>query len=447
MSAPTPDLTADEATAIAVEAYTYLYPLVTMEVSRRQLCSSPAGGKPGHGPMGAFTHIREFPTADFKEVVRPNFDTLYSSAWLDVGDEPWIVSAPASDGRYFLLPMLDMWSDVFAAPGTRTSGTGAVRVAICDPGWRGELPDGVERIDSPTPGVWIVGRTQTNGPADYPAVQTFQDQLEVVPLSAHGGGSYEPTVVDLDGVDPETPPLDQVNAMSGVDYFASGLGLMARHRPHATDWGTVARMRRLGLVPGEPLDPARLTHEARAAVDAAPATALGVLATQFPRLAPVVDGWMNITDTMGVYGNFYLKRAVVAMVGLGANQPEDAIYPVLETDADGQPLDGANRYVVHFDADHLPPVDAFWSITMYDEHGFQVANEIDRYAIGDRDDLTFGADGSLDILIQPDDPGPDHVSNWLPSIPGPVGITMRLYAPQAAALEGRWTPPPVTRVA
>lgn len=447
MSAPTDDLTADEANAIAVEAYTYLYPLVTMEVSRRQLCSSPAGGKPGHGPMGAFTHIREFPTADFKEVVRPNFDTLYSSAWLDVGDEPWIVTAPASDGRYFLLPMVDMWSDVFAAPGTRTSGTGPVSVAICDPGWTGELPDGVERIDSPTPGVWIVGRTQTNGPADYPAVQDFQDQLAVVPLSAVGGGSYEPTVVDLDGIDPETPPLDQVNAMSGVDYFTRGLGLMARHRPHATDWGMVARMRRLGLVPGEPLDPAGLSEVARAAVDAAPATALGVLATQFPRLAPVVNGWMNITDTMGVYGNFYVKRAVIAMVGLGANQPEDAIYPILETDADGQALDGANRYVLHFDADRLPPVDAFWSVTMYDEHGFQVANEIDRYAIGDRDDLTFNTDGSLDILIQPDNPGPDHVGNWLPSVAGPVGITMRLYAPRADALEGRWTPPPVTKVA
>jgi hypothetical protein len=440
------DLSADEANAIAVEAYTYLYPLVTMEVTRRQLCSSPVGVKAGHGPMGAFTHIREFPTAEFREVVRPNFDTLYSSAWLDVGDEPWIVSAPASAGRYFLLPMIDMWSDVFAAPGTRTSGDGPVQVAICDPRWSGELPDGVERIDSPTPGVWIVGRTQTNGPADYPAVHAFQDQLSIVPLSAWGGGTHEPTVVDLDGVDATTPPLDQVNAMSGTDFFSMGLELMGRHRPHVTDWSTVARMRRLGLVPGAAVDPAALPETARAALDAAPASALADLGTQFPRLAPVVSGWMNITDTMGVYGNFYLKRAVVAMVGLGANQPEDAIYPVLEVDADGQPLDGANRYVMHFDADGLPPVNAFWSITMYDEHGFQVPNEIDRFAIGDRDELTFGADGSLDILIQPDNPGPEHVGNWLPSVPGPVGITMRLYAPRPAALDGTWTPPPVAKV-
>lgn len=438
------ELTAAQAHAVAVEAYTYLYPIVTMDVSRRQMCSTPAGERPGRGPMGAFTHIRAFPTADFKEVVRPNFDTLYSSAWLDVTDEPWIVSAPASGDRYFLLPVLDMWTDVFASPGTRTSGSGALSFAICRPHWSGELPDGVERIDAPTPTVWMIGRTQTNGPDDYEAVRAFQDQLSVTPLSAWGAEPPAPTLVDLGGIDAATPPLDQVNAMSGVDFFSLGLALMERHGPHATDWGTVARMRRLGLVPGADLT--QLPADARAAVDEAPAAALAVLGAQFPRLAPVVSGWMSLTDTMGVYGNFYVKRAVVAMVGLGANQPEDAIYPVLEVDADGDPLDGANRYVIHFDAGALPPVDAFWSITMYDEHGFQVANEIDRYAIGDRDDLTFGADGSLDIYLQPDNPGPDRVGNWLPSAPGPLGVTMRLYAPRPAALEGTWTPPPVRKV-
>jgi hypothetical protein len=439
------DLTAEQAQAVAVEAYVYLYPLVTMDVTRRQLCSSAAGVRPGHGPMGAFTHIREFPTADFREVVRPNFDTLYSSAWLDLGDEPWVISAPDSAGRYHLLPILDMWTDVFASPGTRTSGNGPLRIALCPSGWSGELPEGVERIDAPTPTVWIIGRTQTDGPEDYPAVRSFQDQLMITPLSAWGDTPPEPRIVELDGVDPVEPPLDQVNAMSGADFFSLGTALMARHRPHATDWGVVARMRRLGLVPGAPVDLDRLPDAARTAIESAPAQALATLGTQFPRLAPVVSGWMNITETMGVYGNHYVKRAVVAMVGLGANQPEDAIYPVLEVDADGQPLDGANRYVLHFDAADLPPVDAFWSITMYDAHGFQVPNEIDRYAIGDRDHLVFNDDGSLDLYLQPDNPGPDRVANWLPSVPGQVGVTMRLYAPQPAALDGTWTPPPVRR--
>lgn len=446
MTPPDTDLTAEQAAAIAVEAYVYLYPLVTMEVSRRQLCSSPAGVRPGRGPMGAFTHIREFPSADFKEVVRPNFDTLYSSAWLDLSAEPVIITAPAAGDRYFLLPMLDMWTDVFACPGSRTSGNRPLQLALCTPEWSGELPAGVERIDAPTPTVWMIGRTQTNGPADYENVHAFQDQLGITPLSAWGGDAPVQAPVDLDGVDPGIPPLDQVNAMSGADFFARGLALMARHRPHATDWSTVTRMARLGLIAGDGFDASTLSPVAQAAIAAAPPAALATLGTQFPRLAPVVDGWMSLTDTMGVYGNFYVKRAVVSMVGLGANQPEDAIYPVLQHDADGQPLDGANRYVVHFDAGALPPVDAFWSITMYDAHGFQVANELDRFAIGDRDALTFNADGSLDIHLQPDNPGPDKVGNWLPSQPGPLGVTMRLYEPQPAALDGTWTPPPVRKV-
>jgi hypothetical protein len=362
-----------------------------------------------------------------------------------VNREPWIVSAPASGGRYFLLPMLDMWTDVFASPGTRTSGSGPVRVALCPPGWTGELPDGVERIDAPTPIVWIIGRTQTNGPADFDAVREFQDQLELTPLSAIGGAAPVPTLVDLGGIDPDTPPLDQVNAMSSREFFALGLELMSRHVPHPTDWGTVARMRRLGLEAGAGFSVDAMTADAVAALDAAPATALATLGTQFPRLAPVINGWMSITDTMGVYGNFYVKRAVVSMVGLGANQPEDAIYPVLQHDADGEPLDGANAYLIHFPAGELPPVNAFWSVTMYDAHGFQVPNEIDRFAIGDRDDLTFNDDGSLDLYLQPDNPGPQRVSNWLPSIPGPLGVTMRLYAPRATALDGTWTPPSVAR--
>jgi hypothetical protein len=439
-------ITTEEAEAIAVEAYVYLYPLVTMEMTRRQMTSGAPGARTGRGPMGAFTHVTAFPTAEFKDVVRPNFDTLYSAAWVDISAEPVIVSAPAAGDRYYLLPCLDMWTDVFASPGSRTSGNAPIDFALCSPGWSGSLPDGVERIDAPTPIAWIVGRTQTNGPDDYPAVQAFQRQLRIVPLSSWGSEPPTPPVIDDPTIDQETPPLDQVNAMSAADYFALGAQLMGVHPPHLTDWSTVARMRRLGIEPGEPLDLASLSADARTAVEQAPQRALATLATQFPHLAPAVNGWMSIHDTMGVYGNFYVKRAVVAMVGLGANQPEDAIYPVLLTDADGSPLDGANRYVIHMDADELPPVDAFWSVTMYDAAGFQVANEIDRYAIGDRDALRFNDDGSLDLYLQTDNPGPDRIDNWLPTTEGTLGVTMRLYRPRPEALMGDWNPPPVLRV-
>jgi hypothetical protein len=165
-----------------------------------------------------------------------------------------------------------------------------------------------------------------------------------------------------------------------------------------------------------------------------------------PRMARVQNGWMINSDTMGVYGNYYLKRATISMIGLGANQAEDATYPLAVADADGKPIDGNNNYVMHFDKAALPPVDAFWSITMYDQEGFQVANPLNRFAIGDRDKLKYNADGSLDIYIQNASPGKDKESNWLPAPKGPLGITMRLYAPRVEILNGTWAPPGIKRV-
>jgi hypothetical protein len=181
----------------------------------------------------------------------------------------------------------------------------------------------------------------------------------------------------------------------------------------------------------------------REALEAGVAEARETLADALPKLGRHANGWSLMTDTIGVYGNAYLQRAAVALAGLGANPAEDAIYPLLLVDADGDRLAGEQAYVLHFEADELPPVAAFWSITMYDAEGFQVANELDRFAIGDRDPLTFNADGSLDIWLQHDNPGPERTSNWLPAPGGPLGVTMRLYAPDREILDGTWTPPAV----
>ncbi|HTT92954.1 MAG TPA: DUF1254 domain-containing protein [Acidimicrobiales bacterium] len=440
------DLTLEQAGQIATEGYVFLYPLVTMELTRRQSTSGPAGVRPGRGPMGMFSHIREFPTAEFKMVVRPNFDTLYSSAWLDLRPEPVIVSAPAAGDRFYMLPCLDMWTDVFASPGTRTSGPEAISFALARPDWRGSLPDGVWRIDSPTPVVWVIGRTQTNGADDYGAVRAFQDQLSISPLSYWGSTPPSPPVVDDPSVDTVTPPLDQVNALPAADFFALAAELVALHPPHPTDWGQLARLRRIGFVVGEPFSLGKVSPDLQEAISSAPGEAQSQLVARQPKLAPLVNGWLTMTDSVGVYGDFYTKRAIVAMGGLGANQPEDAIYPLLHVDADGSPLDGAHSYVIHFDAGRLPPVDAFWSVTMYDSKGFQAANELNRFAIGDRDDLTYNADGSLDLYLGRNSPGPDKVPNWLPAPPGPLGVTMRLYAPRPAALSGDWSPPPVRKM-
>jgi hypothetical protein len=429
-----------------VEAYVYLYPLVTMELTRRQMTNAPAGTRPGIGPMGHFWHTRQFPPADFRAVVRPNFDTLYSSAWLDLTGEPMIVSVPDTGGRYYLLPLYDMFTDAFAVPGTCTSGTQVASFAVLPPGWSGELPTDVEPIRAPTFNVWIIGRIQTNGPADYPAVNRIQDGLAITPLSRWGQPAAAPAEHTVDpAVDMQTPPLEQVHAMAAEDFFTLAAELLRRHPAHLTDWSTLTRLRRIGLRPGERFDPAALDPAVRQALAEAPAAALERMRAALPTLARTANGWQMNTTTMGVYGNHYLKRAVVAMAGLGANQPEDAIYPLAIADADGQPLDGDHDYLLHFAADQLPPAGAFWSVTMYNAEGFQVANPKNRFALGDRDALTFNPDGSLDLYLQHDSPGPEREPNWLPAPRGPLGVTLRLYAPAAEALDGRWSPPPLRR--
>jgi hypothetical protein len=434
----------DEAQTIAQEAYVYLYPLITMDVTRKQLINIDPKTNPFGGPANAFTHVRAFPTADMKTVVRPNFDTLYSSAWLDLTDGPLVISTADTGGRYFMLPMLDMWTDVFAVPGKRTSGTGAANFAVVPPGWSGTLPANVERINAPTPYVWVIGRTQTNGVKDYDAVHKIQDGYKITPLADWGKAPRAVNAKIDPSVDTKTPPLEIVNKMPAADYFKYGAELMKLHPPHITDWSTVARLKRIGLEPGKSFDASKVDA---AVLTQAAAAGLKHMEDKEPTIARVTNGWSMNTDTMGVYGDYYLKRAIIAMAGLGANQTDDAIYPLNVSDADGKPVTAENKYVLHFNKGDLPPVDAFWSLTMYDADGFQIANPINRFAIGDRDALKFNADGSLDLLIQNENPGPDKESNWLPAPKsGPLGLTLRLYAPKPQVADGRWNPPAIQRV-
>jgi hypothetical protein len=440
-------LTAEEALQIGVEAYIYFYPLVSMDVTRRVMTNVPAGVKSGAGPMNRFNHCLAYPPADFREVVRPNFDTLYSIGWLDLTIEPMIVSAPDTAGRYYLLPMMDMWSDVFASPGKRTSGTEAAHFAVAPPRWEGRLPRDVELIRSPTSYVWIIGRTQTNGPADYDAVHKIQAGYRIKPLSLWGKLPSVAVFQPDPSVDMKTPPLEQVNAMPAQTYFTYASELMKLNPPHLTDWSMISRLKRIGIRPGAPMDWDKLDRTIQQALTRATETGLQAMYAKVPTVARVVNGWQMNTETMGVYGNSYLKRAIVAMIGLGANQPEDAVYPLNLADADGHPLLGEHRYFMHFDKDNLPPADAFWSLTMYDSNGFHSANPVNRFAIGDRDPLIYNPNGSLDLYLQHDSPGPERERNWLPSpATGPLGITMRLYAPRIQVLDGRWAPPAVRRV-
>lgn len=433
---------------IGIEAYHYFYPLITMDISRKVFTNYPSGEKPGFGPMNEFQSLRQFPPADLRVVVRPNFDTLYTIAWVDITQEPMILSLPDTQGRYYLLPLLDMWTDVFAVPGKRTSGTQSQNYAVVPQKWQGKLPEYVEKIESPTPYFWIIGRIQTNGVEDYETVNKLQDGFTLTPLS-QWGKTVAPIKAVIDPtVEMKTDPLTQVNSLTAQQYFGYGAELMKLHHPHVTDWSIIARLESIGLKVGESFDVKNTSSAIQAGLNRAVIDGLQIMKEKIPTLAPVINGWQMNINTMGVYGNYYLKRAIVAMVGLGANCPEDAVYPLNVCDVEGKPLQGENNYILHFEPEELPPVEAFWSITMYDAEGFQVPNSLNRLALGDRSNLQYNADGSLDMYIQAKSPGNHKETNWLPSPPqGQLGVTLRLYSPKSTVLNGIWNPPAIKKIA
>ncbi len=431
---------------IGIQAYIYSYPMIMMEITRR-ISTNVEVPRGAFAPMNQFAHLRAFPDHTFKEVVRPNADTLYSIVWFDVSKEPLVLSVSDKGRRYYLLPMLDMWTDVFAAPGNRTSGTKAVNFAIVGPEWRGTLPDGVERLRSPTNMGWIIGRTQTNGTADYEYVHQIQDGYKLAPLSQWGKPYTSPAKVPVNSTwDMKTPPPVQIANMSAESYFELFATLLKDNPPHELDWNMVEQLKQIGIIPGEDFVFSRLPPKTQEALERAVGDAQKVIADKAERSGEFVNGWQVAREVMGNYGTSYLQRANIALVGLGANVPEDTIYPMSVIDGDGNPYNGRNRYVLHFDKDQLPPVNGFWSLAMYDSDGYFAENPINRYSIGDRDKLEFNSNGSLDIYIQHDSPGKDRESNWLPASADDFNLVIRLYWPRSEILTSEWNPPAVKRV-
>lgn len=439
-------LSPEEAREIARDAYIYAYPLVIMQVTR-EVGTNVAKPQFPNAPINQLTHARAFPDHTFTVVVRPNADTLYSAITYNVTDEPLIISLPDSKGRYYLMEFLDYWTDVFTSPGTRTTGNTALDFAIVGPHWQGTLPEGVRKYRSPTNSGLMIGRIQTNGKDDYAAVHAFQDGMRAYPLSAHGKEDYTPPLGQVKEDHDTTAPPVQLDRMDAETFFTMFAELMKDNPPHANDYPILDRIERLGFTPGESFDFAAAPAVVREALQAAPAEALPLIRERFNSSGISTNGWKIHLNAIGTYGTDYLGRAGVAYAGLGANPIEDAIYPSGVVDADGQPFRSDQSYVMHFSKDNLPPVRAFWSLTMYDERQLFAENPIGRYAIGDRDDLQFNEDGSLNIYIQREQPSADKVANWLPTpAEGSFTLMLRMYWPQAEALYGHWTPPAVRRV-
>ena len=434
---------------LGVDAYIYGYPLVTMDMTRRVMTNT-ARPLANHAPVGQFYNSRSYPDAAFRDVTAPNADTLYSTAWLDLAKEPWILSLPDAAGRYFLMPMLSGWTDVFEVPGTRTTGTKAQKFAITGPRWQGKLPAGVTPVRSPTDMVWILGRTYCTGtPADFEAVHALQDQYSLVPLSAWGRRYTPPRGTFDPSIDMTTPVREQVNALDAGAFFARLAQLMAENPPAEADAPMLARLAQLGIVPGVEFDLSKLEPAVQRGLARVPKAAFEKIMGHFAKTGTRVNGWVFTTQT-GLYGTDHLQRALIAAIGLGANRPQDAVYPTSEVDADGEPYSGAHRYVIRFEKGALPPAEGFWSLTLYDAEYFFADNPLNRYNLSSRSPLVPNADGTIDLYVQNASPGAGKEANWLPAPAGKFVLMLRLYwpaePPKPSILDGSWQPPAVKRV-
>jgi hypothetical protein len=357
-------------------------------------------------------------------------------------------------GRYFMLPLLDGWTTVFAVPGTRTTGTGAQKFAITGPGWTGTLPAEVKEYKSPTAIVWLLGRIYSTGtPEDYKAVHALQDQMVAVPLSAYGK-SYKPASGTIDpSVDMKTATRAQVHAMDAASFFKLFAQLLKTNPPSAEDAPMLATLAKIGIVPGQDFDASKLD----------PAVAKGLAEVPTPAQDTIMawmkegvatgdwklsDGWIYSTK-MGVYGTNYRWRALIASIAIGANLAEDAVYPLSYGPDMFTTYSGAHKYVVHFNGGDFPPVEGFWSLTMYNEQQFLVPNPINRYTVSQRNKFKTNADGSLDVYIQSESPGKDKEQNWLPAPKDKFMLTLRMYWPKEKSpsiLNGTWKTPPIKEV-
>ena len=424
---------------LGAEGYVFGYPLVIMDITREN------AAKAYNSPL-ELQRMRRFPDAQFKDVVRPNVDTLYSAAFLDLSAGPWVFEMPPNAERYEVMPFMDAWTNVFATLGTRTTGTQGGRYLIAGPQWQGPTPTGMTRLQSPTSMVWLIGRTQTQGVSDYPVVHRLQDGLALQPLNPATPPHKSPTTTSLASPPASKPlaPIAQMQALGTRDFFERLSALMIDNPPSAADATMLSKLARIGIAPGQPVtwDVVEST-----AVSAGRWMADFKIAQELKKPRDLVRGWSTPPRILGQYGTQYNIRAVVAMVGLGANLPEDAMYPSTKRDAQGKALNGNHAYRIHFAADQLPPVNAFWSVTAYGSDNFLIDNVEHRYAVGSLSSLTPNADGSIDILIQASPPSKGMDKNWLPVKPNEdFLLNARLYWPQPEALDGRWGMPAVERL-
>jgi hypothetical protein len=431
---------------LGADAYVYGFPLVMMDVTREVTTAASKSGEYA-APINQFGRIRTYISPDFQNVVRISVNSLWSFAFIDLDQEPMIVTVPDVGDRYLVMQALNMWTDDFASVGTRTPATKSGDFLIAGPKWTGAAPSGIEAtFRSSTRYAWILVQIAAASQADFPAINALQDKLKITPLSAWGK-PYEPpptTPVNPD-IDLTATPFDQVRLMTGEMYFRRLAMLLKDNPPYSADSGMLTKLKLIGIEPGKDFDPSKLDAQVRKGLNEAPWNVWKLLA-EGPYTMSAANGWIIMTN-LGRYGADYDTRAFIAYAGLGALTSDDAVYPSAFIDNKGQALDAAYKYVIHFPKDQLPPSAVnVWSISPYRDN-FYVRNTMNRYGILSSMPLKFNPDGSLDVYVQATSPGPERESNWLPTPPsGRFNLTIRVYQPVKAMLDGTYKLPPVTRM-
>jgi hypothetical protein len=420
-----------------MEAYVYGFPLVMMDVTNGAITAVPKSGE-YHAPINQLFRMRTFVSPDYKDILRISPNTVWSGGVLDLDKEPMIVSYPDTKGRYIVIQMLNMWTDVFGSVGSRTTGTGSGNFLIAGPKWTGTAPADLKDVyRCSTRYAWVSIQLAAAGPRDLPEINSLQDQLKVTPLSAWGTPYTPPDDVAVDpSVDTTALPYDQVRLMDAGHFFKRLAMLMKDNPPYAADAPMIEKLKKLGIEPGKEFDMIKIDPAVARGLNRVPQKIWDVFQSA-PYQMKSVNGWLLLTN-LGRYGTDYSTRGLVAWLGLGALTSDDAIYPSAFMDGDGHILYGDSKYIVHFDKDGLPPSHSgVWSISPYREN-FYVSNPIERYAIAAGMPLRYNTDGSLDVYLQAKSPGPGKEANWLPIPPsGPFNLTIRVYQPEQAMLDGR----------
>lgn len=433
---------------IATLAYIWGYPLVSVVrlVDYSSNPNVPPG--PGRGPINTFSHYRDFPTPNFTDIVSINVDTLYSFGLVDLKKEPVVLQIPTITGRYYTLQFVDAYSNNFHYIGSRLNDTTGSTYLITGPNWKGDIPPGMKELKSPTNTVDIGGRIYVNGPSDIPNVAALQDNLKLTPLSVFGQNTTsEQPVTSGTNASKQVPigPQPSLIPTTGIKIYDEISQDMVDNPPPAADSEVLAQFATIGIGPG--LTPSDTKNDTIiVALENGITEGEKLIDAKVQNIGMKVNGWLVNLD-VGNFGTDYLLRAAVAKFGLGANSAEEAVYPSTFTDNQGQNLTGTHNYVIHFDKGQTPPVNAFWSITLYNDKSYLAENPINRYSIASNTEgLKYNPDGSLDIYIQHVSPGTEKESNWLPSPSGQFNLILREYNPQEPILKGEYQVPPVQRV-